>query len=105
MLRRLRVRSTPVRVVVAPDVPAGLSVGGELVLNRSGDGTLRAFAATCTHLGCRLDRVIDGEVVCPCHGSRFHPDGSVAAGPATRPLTELRVHPDAQSGGWTVDAD
>ncbi len=90
--------------MIPPDVPLGLSVSGDIVLNRSADGSLRAFSARCTHLGCKLERVIDGVVVCPCHGSRFFADGRVAAGPAVRALTEWRVRPNAQSGGWIVDA-
>ena len=105
MLRLLRVRDRPAPVLVPSDAPMGLSVAGELVLHRGADGSLRAFAARCTHLGCRLDRIVDGEIVCPCHGSRFLADGRVAAGPAVRPLTALRVRPHAASGGWTVDGD
>jgi Rieske Fe-S protein len=104
MLQRLRKRDRPEPVVVPPDVPLGLSVRGEVVLNRGADGSLRAFSARCTHLGCRLERVIDDVIVCPCHGSRFHADGRVAAGPAMRPLTGLRVQPDVKSGGWIIDA-
>jgi nitrite reductase/ring-hydroxylating ferredoxin subunit len=104
MLRRLHQRDRPAPVSVPADVPVGLSITGELVLNRSAGGSVRAFAARCTHLGCRLERVIDGVIVCGCHGSRFHADGSVAAGPAVRPLAELRVNPNRETGGWTVYA-
>jgi nitrite reductase/ring-hydroxylating ferredoxin subunit len=104
MLRRLQARNQPAPVAVAADVPVGLSIGSDIIVNRSADGSIHAFAARCTHLGCRLDRVIDGVIVCPCHGSRFQADGRVAAGPALRPLAELRVSPDERTGGWTVHA-
>jgi Rieske Fe-S protein len=85
------------------DSPPGMAFvmadGGEL--NAAGDptfggfltrdqGTLRAFAITCPHLGCSY--AFDGgkqHFVCPCHGSEFALDGTVLHGPATSPLSHL----------------
>lgn len=105
MLRRVRVQNQPAPVPIPPDVPTGLSVAGEAIVNRGPDGTVRAFTSRCTHLGCRLDRIKDGAIVCPCHGSSFAADGRVLTGPAVRPLTPLRVIPDAATGGWIAHAD
>lgn len=100
MLRRVQASSAPLAVTIPPDVPAGLSVLTPLVIHRGNGDVIRAFSGRCTHLGCQIDRVIDNEAVCPCHGSRYRPDGTVSAGPAARSLTPLRVERDELSGGW-----
>jgi menaquinol-cytochrome c reductase iron-sulfur subunit len=52
----------------------------------SGDNFV-AFASYCTHLGCPVQWLSTPRIfLCPCHGSVFNADGSVAGGPAPRPL-------------------
>ena len=102
MLHRLRESQSPTIVPVPPDVPLGLSVMAGLVIHRSERDGVRAFLGQCTHLGCRIERVVGDEVVCPCHGSRFRSDGSVAAGPAARALKPLALEPDPATGGWVA---
>jgi Rieske Fe-S protein len=65
-----------------------MRIGGErCAVYRDSSANLHVVSATCTHLGCTVgfndaERTWD----CPCHGSRFDPDGAVLHGPATKPL-------------------
>jgi cytochrome b6-f complex iron-sulfur subunit len=78
-----------------PFVPPGRAVA----LFRDGEGVW-AISTVCTHLGC-IVKPTAGGFECPCHGSRFAPDGGVSKGPAPRPLAWLKV---SVSGGLvTVD--
>jgi Rieske Fe-S protein len=104
MLRRVRAQETSPTIAVPADVASGLSIVGTALVHRGADGAVRACSARCTHLGCRIDRVVGDEAVCPCHGSHFRADGTVAVGPASRPLARLRVEPDPASGGWSAHA-
>lgn len=51
---------------------------------------LTVLAVTCSHLGCSVQLNQDSKRYdCPCHGSRFHIDGTVERGPATAALSHL----------------
>lgn len=73
-------------LTAADDVPVGAAkiVDGTVVTQPS-PGVFKGFAARCTHAGCAL-ALKDGKIECPCHGSIFELDGSVARGPAVAPL-------------------
>jgi Rieske Fe-S protein len=63
-----------------------------VVVTQPTAGEFKAFSATCTHQGCKVNKVADGVIACPCHGSRFNiADGSVAGGPAKKPLPAKSV--------------
>jgi Rieske Fe-S protein len=51
----------------------------------------KGFSAVCPHAGCNVSKVENGNIVCPCHGSRFSLEGAVVQGPATDPLEAKAV--------------
>jgi len=58
-----------------------------LAAYRDAEGTLFAVSPVCTHMKCRVHwNAVEKSWDCPCHGSRFAPDGTVIEGPATEPL-------------------
>ncbi|MDT5242728.1 MAG: hypothetical protein QOD36_104 [Mycobacterium sp.] len=74
------------------DVPVGSGViVGEVVVTQPSAGEFKGFSAKCTHKGCTVDKVVDGTIDCPCHGSKFNLDGTVAKGPAQKPLEAQAV--------------
>jgi Rieske Fe-S protein len=63
-----------------------------LAVYREPGGALHVCSAVCSHLGGLVSWNSAAESWdCPCHGSRFAPDGSVLTGPANRPLDRLPV--------------
>ncbi len=62
-----------------------------------------AIVAVCTHLGCTPRLEPDSTTfACPCHGSRFSPEGEVVTGPAARALDRAWVG-RAANGHLVVD--
>ena len=70
--------------------------GKPIACSRDDDGDLHATSAVCPHLYCLVEWN-DGEASwdCPCHGSRFSPDGEVLEGPANEPLPTRRPTSDS----------
>jgi glycine/D-amino acid oxidase-like deaminating enzyme/nitrite reductase/ring-hydroxylating ferredoxin subunit len=77
-------------------LPADLASGEAAILKINGEkiatfcdsnGTLHAVSPVCTHLGCDVTwNTAEQSWDCPCHGSRFDPDGRILQGPAVKPL-------------------
>lgn len=82
-------------VVPASDTAVGASTyyaDARVIVSQPEEGTFVAFDSACPHQGCNVSDTEGGELLCPCHGSRFDPaTGDVVHGPATTGLTALDV--------------
>ncbi|MFE1320334.1 ubiquinol-cytochrome c reductase iron-sulfur subunit [Kitasatospora phosalacinea] len=87
-----------------PSVPAAqVPVGGSATVKdpASGDavyivqpaaGQYAGLSSVCTHSGCAVNPPKDGQLYCPCHGSKFDAaTGAVITGPAVQPLPRYAV--------------
>jgi Rieske Fe-S protein len=81
---------------VDKSVVVGVFVEKKMATSPLTAGNIRVVEETCTHLGCPVSWVANptgpveptGRFECPCHGSQFHRDLSVARSPANVPLYE-----------------
>jgi Rieske Fe-S protein len=79
----------------AKEIPVGsgkIFTAEQVVVTQPVKGKFHAFSAVCTHVGCILNKIADGKIDCPCHGSEFRiTDGSLVTGPANGPLPKKKV--------------
>lgn len=76
------------KVKLQPRIEQGVTFKDDIIISRTDKG-VNFFSSKCTHLGCRLNKLENGEIVCPCHGSRFSVNGKVMKGPAASDLHKL----------------
>ena len=82
--------------------PSPLAWAGQTALTsawvrRNGEADFTAFAVNCTHLGCPVNWIQDGQIfLCPCHGGVFTAEGEPAGGPPNHPLHRHNIR--AQNG-------
>ncbi|MDD3617835.1 MAG: ubiquinol-cytochrome c reductase iron-sulfur subunit [Desulfobulbaceae bacterium] len=87
-------------------VNKNLAVGGshtdhDFILFLLEDGPV-AVSRRCTHLGCRVNYRQESDIIeCPCHQSRFTPEGKVVAGPAQKDLPNYPVRVLQDENGMT----
>ena len=80
-------------------------VRGKFYLARLEDGGFLALSRTCTHLGCRLNyNEEEHMLICPCHKSKFTPEGKRVSGPAERDLESFKAEKISgdQAKGYVV---
>jgi len=79
----------------AADIPVGGGVvytAAKVVVTQPAKDKYHAFSAICTHVGCIVNKVANGTIDCPCHGSTFRvTDGAVVTGPADTPLPKKKI--------------
>jgi len=84
--------AAPGALTATADVPVGSGViVDKTVVTQPTAGDFKAFSAVCPHAGCLVNKIADGTIDCPCHGSKFGLDGAVVKGPATKPLEPVTI--------------
>jgi Rieske Fe-S protein len=88
-------------ITVSRDLPDGIRFFGKVILIKQ-NGTYHLLSSKCTHLGCRINKIENEQLVCPCHGSRYDTKGNPLTGPAVRPLGELDFEMDEKNGNISI---
>ena len=82
----------------AAKLGTGVFIFDNYIIVKSVDG-LKVFSNRCTHAGCRINRESDGQLICPCHGSKYDAStGRVLQGPAGLSLPLIPFSTDAKTG-------
>jgi len=67
------------------------------------DETTQVLSSHCTHLGCKINNLENGRLVCPCHGSEYDLEGKVLKGPAFKNLD--KIHSKISSDGAHIEIE
>jgi menaquinol-cytochrome c reductase iron-sulfur subunit len=96
LAEQFRAGAAPRKVdVIAPVVKDAWMASRNVVLGaawvrRTAPDKIVALSAVCPHLGCAVGWDAGaGNFLCPCHDSRFSPEGTKLTGPSERGMDEL----------------
>jgi Rieske Fe-S protein len=93
--KKAKPRLTGTVLGATSDIPVGggaIYTAAKVVVTQPASGQYKAFSAVCTHVGCIVNKVTNGTIDCPCHGSEFKiTNGAVVTGPAPSPLPARQI--------------
>jgi cytochrome b6-f complex iron-sulfur subunit len=98
-----RIPRKPRKIEINTKTPAtGIQATKDIILFDR-DGKSWAVSRKCTHLGCRVSyHEVEGYLECPCHQSRFSPEGLVLHGPAKKALPLYKVEKHEQPPYYVI---
>ena len=79
--------------LASKDFPGGAVIA---VRDPANAQSVIALSSVCPHKGCNVDWK-ETEFVCPCHASKFTPEGAVIEGPAKEPLAPYEAKIDGDN--------
>jgi Rieske Fe-S protein len=88
---------TPGEVSTVEEIKPGMGAvirrgSSKFAVSRDDKGRLRVRSAVCSHLDCTVSwNSTEHTWDCPCHGSRFAPDGKLLNGPALGSLDKATL--------------
>jgi len=71
------------------EIANGISFYDNFIILKEND-RIKIFSSRCSHLGCKINKIENNKLVCPCHGSRYNLSGQVLKGPAQNSLKMLK---------------
>jgi Rieske Fe-S protein len=88
-------------LIIVKNLPDGVHFYEGVILLKQ-NGKINLLSAKCTHLGCRINKIENEQLVCPCHGSRYNLNGEPVVGPASQPLPELEYEIEEKEGNLFI---
>lgn len=95
-------KNKPVDVVVVPLEDHSLVRFYDQFIVVNNHQEYSVLSSKCTHLGCRIQKLNQGNLQCPCHGSSFNLKGEVLSGPALKSLPKLPFEVNQEQNTLTV---
>ena len=94
--RTVKQHSSNSRITLPTDIQQGVTFFKSVIINKN-DKELNILSSRCTHLGCKINKLENDKLICPCHGSQFNLDGNVIKGPATASLKKISYKTDPKT--------
>lgn len=75
--------------ISSDEISNGISFYDNFIILKE-NNRIKIFSSRCSHLGCRINKIENNELVCPCHGSIYNLNGQVIKGPAQNSLKMVK---------------